>query len=200
MRYSGDYDLYSREEIEALIRHAASEQDAAVYATAAMTGLRRGELVGLRWRDVDFAGQAIRVRGNYSHGEVVTPKSGKVRVVPMVPEVAQHLARLGQRERFARDDDPVFVSDVGATSTPRHSDGATRPPASGLSCAYCRSIRCAIILGRSPSTGLRSSKSRRGSGTGISRRRPGTSTIVLRPRTRRCWPRPSRFPARPVPR
>lgn len=113
VRYSGDYDLYSREEIEALVRHAASEQDAAVYATAAMTGLRRGELVALRWRDVDFAGQAIRVRGNYSHGEVVTPKSGKVRVVPMVPEVAHHLARLGQRERFVRDDDPVFVSDVG---------------------------------------------------------------------------------------
>jgi integrase len=113
VRYSGDYDLYSREEIETLIREAASEQDSAIYATAAMTGLRRGELVALRWRDVDFAGQAIRVRGNYSHGEVVTPKSGKVRVVPMVPEVAQHLARLGQRQRFARDDDPVFINDVG---------------------------------------------------------------------------------------
>lgn len=113
VRYSGDYDLYSREEIDALVRHAASEQDAAIYATAAMTGLRRGELVALRWRDVDFAGQAIRVRGNYSHGEIVTPKSGKVRVVPMVPEVAQHLARLGQRELFSGDDDPVFVSDRG---------------------------------------------------------------------------------------
>jgi integrase len=113
VKYSGDYDLYSREEIEALIRAAASDRDGAIYATAAMTGLRRGELVALRWGDVDFAGQAIRVRGNYSHGEVVTPKSGKVRVVPMVPEVAQHLARLGQRERFARDDDPVFDNDVG---------------------------------------------------------------------------------------
>ncbi len=91
VRYSGDYDFYSREEVEALVRAAASEQDAAIYATAAMTGLRRGELLALRWRDVDFAGQAIRVRGNYSFGEVVTPKSGKVRVVPMVPEVAAGL-------------------------------------------------------------------------------------------------------------
>jgi integrase len=113
VRYSGDYDLYSREEIGALVRHAASEQDAAIYATAAMTGLRRGELVALRWRDVDFAGHAIRVRGSYSHGEVVTPKSGKVRVVPMVPDVAERLARLGQRERFTADDDPVFVSSRG---------------------------------------------------------------------------------------
>ncbi|MGI8427717.1 MAG: hypothetical protein ACR2OB_00025 [Solirubrobacteraceae bacterium] len=64
--YSGDYDLYAREEVDALIRHAASGQDGAVYATAAMTGLPREELVALRWRDVDFQGQAIRVRGNYS--------------------------------------------------------------------------------------------------------------------------------------
>lgn len=79
VRYSGDYDLYSREETDALVRHAGSEQFAAIFATAAMTGLRRGELVALRWHDVDFTGQAIRVRGNYSLGEVVTPKSGKVR-------------------------------------------------------------------------------------------------------------------------
>ena len=113
VRYSGDYDFYSGEEIAALTRAAANEQDAAVYLTAAMTGLRRGELVALRWRDVDFPGQAIRVRANYSHGELVTPKSGKVRSVPMVPEVAHALARLGQRELFTTDEDPVFVGQVG---------------------------------------------------------------------------------------
>lgn len=113
VRYSGDYDLYDGEEVDALVRHAASTQDAAIFAAAAMTGLRRGELVALRWRDIDFTGHAIRVRGNFSHGEIVTPKSGKVRVVPMVPEVAQHLARLGQRERFTGDDHPVFVNDLG---------------------------------------------------------------------------------------
>jgi hypothetical protein len=31
VRYSGDYDCYNREEIDALARAAASEQDAAVY-------------------------------------------------------------------------------------------------------------------------------------------------------------------------
>ncbi len=113
MRYSGDYDFYSGEEIGALVRAAANEQDAAVYLTAAMTGLRRGELVALRWRDIDFPGQAIRVRANYSHGELVTPKSGKVRSVPMVPEVAHALARLSQRELFTGDEDPVFVGQVG---------------------------------------------------------------------------------------
>ncbi len=43
----------------------------------------------------------------------MTPKSGKVRSVPMVPEVAQALARLSQRERFTTDEDPVFAGIVG---------------------------------------------------------------------------------------
>jgi integrase len=113
VRYSGDYDFYSREEIDALVRAAASAQDAAIFLTAALTGLRRGELVALRWRDVDFPGQAIRVRANYSFGELVTPKSGKVRSVPMVPDVAQVVARLGQRELFTGDADPVFAGASG---------------------------------------------------------------------------------------
>jgi integrase len=113
VRYSGDLDIYTREEIDALMRAAASEQDAAIFLTAALTGLRRGELVGLHWRDIDFTQEAIRVRRNYSHGQVATPKSGKVRTVPMVAEVGQTLARLGQRERFTGDDEPVFVGQTG---------------------------------------------------------------------------------------
>jgi hypothetical protein len=37
-RYAGDYDFYSREEIDCFVRAAASEQDAAIFLTAAMTG------------------------------------------------------------------------------------------------------------------------------------------------------------------
>jgi integrase len=113
VRYSGDYDFYSREEITALTTGAASEQDAAVYLTAAMTGLRRGELIALRWRDINFDGHAIRVRANYSFGELVTPKSGKVRAVPMVPAVSDALANLRLRELFVDDDDPVFIGSAG---------------------------------------------------------------------------------------
>ena len=130
VRYSGDYDIYSREEVDALVKAAADHQDAAIFLTAALTGLRRGEVLALRWRDVDFPGQAIRVRANLSYGELVTPKSGKVRVVPMVDEVAQRLARRGARPDQIGDDDPVFVSPAGgrldASALRRRYAAATR--------------------------------------------------------------------------
>jgi integrase len=113
-RPSGDIEVFSVEEVLALVRAAESEQDAAIYMTAAFTGLRRGELLALRWRDVDFEASAIRVRASYSGGALTMPKSGRVRSVPMAPDVGRVLAELGQRERFASDDDLVFAGEAGA--------------------------------------------------------------------------------------
>jgi integrase len=44
-RRSTAIEVFSPEEILALVREADSEQDGAIYLTAAFTGLRRGELV-----------------------------------------------------------------------------------------------------------------------------------------------------------
>jgi integrase len=109
-RQSGDIEVFSPEEVHALLRAAHNERDAAVYATAAFAGLRMGELRALRWRDVDFPRSVIRVRASYAAGELSVPKSGKVRSVPMVDEVAQHLARLAED---VQDDDLVFAEEGG---------------------------------------------------------------------------------------
>lgn len=101
-------EVFSPEEVMALVRAAGSEQDAAIFLTAAFTGLRRGELIALHWRDVDFAGQALRVRASFAGGQLTTPKSGKVRSVPMAPDVATALARLAERDDWTGDDHLVF--------------------------------------------------------------------------------------------
>ena len=113
-RRSGEIQVFSPEEVWALVRAAGSEQDAAIFLTAAFTGLRMGELLALRWRDVDFAGAVLRVRASYSAGALTTPKSGKVRAVPLAPDVASALAQLGARELLVADDDLVFLGASGS--------------------------------------------------------------------------------------
>ena len=113
MRPSGDIQVFSPEEVWALVRAAASEMDGAIFLTAAFTGLRMGELLALRWRDVDFAGSTIRVRASWAGSALTTPKSGKVRSVPLAPDVASTLAQLGRREHWIGEDDLVFASELG---------------------------------------------------------------------------------------
>jgi integrase len=141
-RSTGDLEVFSPEEVMALVRAAASDQDSAIYLTAAFTGLRRGELIALRWRDVDFPGSLIRVRTSFSGGELTSPKSGKVRSVPMAPDVASTLAALGRRELWTADDDLVFPVDRARISTAQPCAGATRPLCIVPPCGRCASTTC----------------------------------------------------------
>src|SRR6202012_1234954 len=69
---------------DAVLEDDLARVDRALYLTAAMTGLRQGELLGLRWRDVDFTSRRIRVVTNYVRGEFDHPKSEEsARSVPM---------------------------------------------------------------------------------------------------------------------
>jgi integrase len=106
-------EFYSPEEVHALVRVADSEQDGAIFLTAGLTGLRMGELLALRWRDVDFPAQTVRVTASYTVGKLGTPKSGLGRAVPLVDEVAKALARLANRKRWTGPDDLVFVGHTG---------------------------------------------------------------------------------------
>ena len=135
---SGDLQVFSPEEVWALVRAAEDESDAALFLTAAFTGLRMGELLALRWRDVDFAGSAVRVRASYYNGNLTTPKSGKVRAVPLAPDVVSALAGLDHREHFVADDDLVFA---GATGSYLDGSALRRRYKAALAAAGLQSLR-----------------------------------------------------------
>jgi integrase len=113
LRPSGHFNALSVEEVHAVARAAGDEQQAALYITAAMTGLRLGELRALRWHDVDFVQRAVHVRENYTHGRLGRPKSGRVRSVPMADQVAVVLDGLSRRDDFTLAGDLVFPSVTG---------------------------------------------------------------------------------------
>jgi integrase len=112
-RRSGDFMALEAQGVELLATNAANEQDAALFEVAAFTGLRLGELRGLRWADVDWLRRLVHVRRSFTRGEEGPPKSGKVRSVPLVDQAARALDRLSRRKRFTEDDDLVFVNALG---------------------------------------------------------------------------------------
>ncbi len=115
-RYSGpdpDIRYLNRAEVQALLDAVPDDRfgptERALYMVAVMCGLRQGELVALRWRDVDWAAGVIRVRRNFTRGRFGTPKSRRSsRAVPMPERVARELQRHRQRSAYRTDSDLVF--------------------------------------------------------------------------------------------
>jgi integrase len=174
------FDFYSPEEVRELVARASDAQDGALYLTAAFSGLRRGELIGLLWEDVDFENHSLRVWETVTRRERGRPKSRKSRTVPMVDDVASVLKALKGRERHTEPKDTVVANEDGGAI-----DGSAlrRRYIEDLDCASCASMTCAIPLGRWRSTPSRSCRFRRGWGTRILRRRCATCTTRAAPTT-----------------
>ena len=90
-------------------QRATDEQDAELIRVAAYTGLRLGELLALRWKDIDLNGAAMTVSRAMSAGVETTTKSGRVRRVPLPDQASMALARLRQRTDFLEPDEYVFA-------------------------------------------------------------------------------------------
>jgi integrase len=97
-------------EEEQVLRSFEDQQDAAIYLTAALTGLRRGELLALRWSDIAFEQSSVRVYEGYSANTTGKTKSRRSRTVPMVEKVAQTLKQQKQRPFMTVSTHFVFIS------------------------------------------------------------------------------------------
>ena len=107
------------EEIGRLLE-AAAPRFRALLATAILSGLRQGELLGLHWRDVDFNNELIRVRTALDRKRRdVPPKTQRaVRDVILMPALADALRQHKTKTRFSQPDDYVFTTRTG---TPHHA-------------------------------------------------------------------------------
>jgi integrase len=111
VRRSEDFRYLTPDEVERVARSGRSEFGQMI-RVAAYTGLRMGELLALRWRDVDFAGARLHVRRNWVQGAEDLPKSGHRRSVPLSDPAARALDSLSRREYAAGASDLVFVSEA----------------------------------------------------------------------------------------
>ena len=130
VRRRGDFNGLAPEEVQAVARADGSELYAAIYVTAAFTGLRMGELRALPWSDVDFAKRLVDVRRSLTGNAYGAPsrrasgacpeRSGRPRARQFEP------SRRGRARRRPR----VFTGLQRADSS-RHGSQALLPCARG---------------------------------------------------------------------
>jgi integrase len=154
----------SAAETRKLLEAADGDRLEALYVLAVHTGMRQGELLALRWQDVDMENTVVSVRrtltrsgGRVAFGEPKTKKSRRsIRLTPQAVEALRsHLKRqlrdmeiLGDRYR---DQGLIFTTDTGAPINPsnlRQRSFASLLKRSGLPHMRFHDLRhtCATLL------------------------------------------------------
>lgn len=64
------------------------------------TGLRFGELIALKWEDINFKGSLVTVQRSIARGKIGSPKSNKIRYIPLSEDISQTLNVRAQKTGF----------------------------------------------------------------------------------------------------
>lgn len=120
------------DQVRALIEAAGDHRLAVTVGIVAGTGLRRGELLGLRWEDLDLDGGELHVRRSLSRASdglvERAPKSESgIRTIPLAPAVValfkrHRKAQAAEQLAVPHWQDPglVFTSEIGSAMEPRN--------------------------------------------------------------------------------
>jgi len=108
----GEVRTWSAEEVRRFLEAAREDRHFALFLTAVYTGMRRGELFGLKWADIDLEARRLAVRRSVvvSKGRLLVqePKTASaVRVLAIPAVVADAL----QEHRARQDDEKAFLGD-----------------------------------------------------------------------------------------
>ncbi len=128
-RLATEITFWEPDQLRAFLETIRGHRLEAAWHLAAMTGMRRGEVLGLRWKDADLDTARISVRQaliSVAYEIIVsTPKNHQARVIDLDSGTAQQLQTHRQRQQFERAEwgsdylgqDLVFCKEDG---TPMH--------------------------------------------------------------------------------
>jgi integrase len=159
-----EIDPLSREEARSLLEAAKGERLEALYVLALNTGMRQGEILALKWDDLDLEAGTLRVRRTltktgkvYATGEPKTRNSRRViRLTAAAVEALRgHLSRqLEEMERMGslyRPGGLVFATEAGTLINPSNLRNRSLKPllkATSLRAVRFHDLRhtCATLL------------------------------------------------------
>jgi integrase len=106
-----DPDTLTIKEMEATISTIGPQAIRVMVMVAATTAIRRSELRGLRWADVDFEDQKLNLRrGLFRKKETSMKTKASRKPVPILPEMVEVLLQWRTETPYPADTDWVFAS------------------------------------------------------------------------------------------
>jgi len=109
----------------------------AFYLTLALTGIRCGEALGLKWCDVDFVSREIHVRRAIYRGKETTPKTDiSIRCRPMAPQLYESLLNHRTMAVHRKSEDYVFANSNGRPLNPDLLREALQTALKGMGIAF----------------------------------------------------------------
>ena len=89
------------------------------FLIAAVMGMRRSEIFGLKWADVDFERAILHVRRSFVDGVVGPPKTeSSRRPLPIPPPALEALKTWQEKSSYTKPDAWVFASDLSFGNQP----------------------------------------------------------------------------------
>jgi integrase len=121
----------NREQVRALFEEAREDRLEALYIVAVTTGLRRGELQGLKWEDLDLEAGTLQVRHTLSEPKggyiFVAPKNGKGRNIRLT-QMATAALRVHRKRQLKTAPSRPRSSAPGSRNAPAFTICATHAP------------------------------------------------------------------------
>lgn len=106
----GKINYLTPEQINVFLERVTEQKYHTLFLTAIMTGARQGEILGLKWSDVDFEMKQVHIRRTFNHGRFFTPKTkGSARRIDLAPVLVRELAKW---KLASGNNDLVFPSEV----------------------------------------------------------------------------------------
>jgi len=99
------------DQIRALLDATSNQKYQTLFMVAVMTGARQGEILGLKWSDVDFERKQLHINRTYNHRQFFSPKTAQSRrAIDLAPAVVKQLAGW-KLASGAKGDDLIFPAD-----------------------------------------------------------------------------------------
>jgi integrase len=106
-------EMASVDEALAIVDQMPDIRDKLIVLTAAIAGMREGELFGLKWDDIQWKDLQIFVRRTFNHGQFYEPKSEKSKRRIDVPPELLHEVKKWKLACPKGELDLVFPNNVG---------------------------------------------------------------------------------------